>query len=93
MCTIDALGPTQRAALLATYRAPNRTLRRSIGGWWLGTGPDGKPASFTIRIVNMLSRAYLIDLEAPFADSAPITRQGVALAEQLLAVEGPKAAA
>lgn len=93
MSQLESLGPTQRAAVLAAYRAPNRTLRRSLGGWWLGTGADGKPVSFTIRTVNMLARAYIVDLRDPFDDAAPMTAHGEAIALQLLADTDPRAAA
>lgn len=79
----DTLGKTQRLALLAAYRSPNKALTRGRGGWWVGQDANGKPASFTARTVYAMGRAWLLDVLDPSTGVAALTTQGRTLAEQL----------
>lgn len=83
MSIIDALGPTQRCALLAALQTTEKKLIRSTGGWWVAIGADGKSTAFTLRTVRMLARAWLLDLCDDFATTAPLTAKGISVAQQL----------
>jgi len=78
-------GETQRAALLAIYASPTREIVRGTGGWWTTTDAAGRVRSFSRRTVHLLSNAWLVALYNPGADRAPLTRKGLAWAQQLSA--------
>lgn len=83
MLTIDAIGPAQRAALLAILHSHDGRIHRAAGGWWVATDAKGRAQSFTTRTVRAMGNAWLVDLTDRFAPSAPLTTQGRALAQQL----------
>lgn len=82
MTEFQQVGPQQRRALLAALIAPNHAFRRIRGGWGV-TQPDGTAVHVTVRLIRAMSRDWLIDLSDEFADSAPLTRKGLALAQKL----------
>ena len=80
----------ERDALVATYQAPNRTLRRQGRGFV--AAPSFKTSGptmihgFTKRLALRLQRADLVSLDSEICPSTmTLTEEGVALAEQLLA--------
>ncbi|UZW62727.1 hypothetical protein [Lysobacter enzymogenes] len=82
MTELRSIGPQQRAAIAAAYAAPDQSLHRVRGGWSARTD-DPSPTVFTTRTLNAMSRDWLVDLSDEFALVAPLTRKGIALAEQL----------
>lgn len=91
------LQPMMRAALLAAYGTPTRTLKRGPGGYVAfgntirKSGPVQYQA-FTRRTVNRLDEAGLVTLDDPaFPTTVALNARGVAEAEQLLAADKAKA--
>lgn len=91
--TTAQLTPLQRDALLAALRSPTHTLVRTAGGYIAqqprqATSGVKQMRLFTGRLLNMLERDYLVDFdEAPWPTRATLTKQGLALAQQLVAGE------
>lgn len=99
MHTQPHIPPLQRQALLAALRTPNRSLRRSRGGYValdadIRTSGKATAYAFTGRIMNMMWRAGLVDFDEPnFPSVVTLTKRGAEVAEQLLASERAKATA
>ena len=91
------LPPMMRAALVAAYNTPTRTLRRGPGGYIAFGAPirQSGPATcqaFTRRTVNRLDEAGLVQLDDPmFPNTVALSERGVAEAEQLMAEAKTKA--
>ncbi|WP_164514600.1 hypothetical protein [Pseudoxanthomonas sp. SGT-18] len=91
------LQPMMRAALLAAYGTPTRTLKRGPGGYIAisGTIRTSGPVqyqAFTRRTVNRLDKAGLVTLDDPaFPTTVALNARGIAEAEQLIAAEKAKA--
>ncbi|KAF1697965.1 hypothetical protein CSC62_07405 [Pseudoxanthomonas jiangsuensis] len=88
-----------RAALVAAYNTPTRTLRRGPGGYVAFGTPirQSGPATcqaFTRRTVNRLDEAGLVTLDDPmFPTTVALNERGVAEAAQLVATAKAKAGA
>lgn len=91
------LQPMMRAALLAAYATPTRSLRRGPGGYIATSGTIRKSGpvqyqAYTRRTVNRLDEAGLVTLDDPmFPTTVTLNERGVAEAEQLIAADGAKA--
>lgn len=84
MTTIEQLTPLQRDAIAEAARSRSHALVRRSDGWRAETAPNPKARLFTIRLIRMLDRAWLVDLDQPeFPTRATLTAQGLALADQL----------
>lgn len=93
------LQPMMRAALVAAYNTPSRTLKRGPGGYIAydstirKSGPVQYQA-FTRRTINRLDEAGLVTLDEPeFPTTITLNARGIAAAEQLIAAEKAKAGA
>lgn len=94
MIQVADLKPLQRQALLAAKTSPTQTLVRTRGGFRPHGGTALPPPVFTLRVVRMMHRAYLLTLDdEAFPQSAMLTGQGAALADQLQATTARKAQA
>jgi len=89
MTEFQQVGPQQRRALLAALAAPGNAFRRVRGGWGANL-PDGTTVQVTVRLIRAMSRDWLVDLTDEFAESAPLTRKGLALAQNLKATADAK---
>lgn len=93
--TTAQLTPLQRDALAEALRSPTHALVRTAGGYIAqhpreSTSGLKRVRLFTGRLLNMLERDNLVDFDqAPWPNRATLTKQGLALAEQLRA--GPTA--
>lgn len=91
------LQPMMRAALLAAYNTPTRSLRRGPGGYIAisGTIRTSGPVqyqAYTRRTVNRLDEAGLVMFDDPrFPTTVVLNARGMAEAEQLLAADRAKA--
>lgn len=91
------LQPMMRAALLAAYATPSRTLKRGPGGYVAFGSTIRKSGTvqceaFTRRTVNRLDDAGLVTLDDPqFPTTVALNARGVAEAEQLIAADKAKA--
>jgi hypothetical protein len=86
---ITALKPLQRQALLSAAESP--TFIRGRGGF--AVPRNGSP-TFTLRLMRMLERDYLVEFDDPqFPSTATLTKPGQALATQLRGTEQAKAGA
>lgn len=89
--------PMMRAALLAAYNTPTRTLRRGPGGFIAfsekpRTSGPVMAQSFTRRTINRLDNAGLVTLDDPmFPTTVELNERGVAEAERLVAESKAKA--
>lgn len=98
MLTAQQLKPLQRDALREALWSPTHSLIRGPGGFVAapprGGYKIGSPKRFTLRLVRMLDRDYLADLDDhQFPTRATLTRVGRELAEQLVADDRAKAGA
>lgn len=80
---IESIGDTQRRALIAALNTPDKAFQRACGGWWIARHADGTVTSFTTRTVYAMGRAWLVDVIESFTNTAPLTEQGLRLAQQL----------
>lgn len=93
MSATENLTPLERDALREAYRSPTRTLVRF--GKFYAAQHQRKPTSgqrevqmFTGRLVNMLDRDGLVDLDPPqFPERVTLNAHGLAMAEQLATEE------
>lgn len=67
------LTPLMEQALHACSNSPDRRLRRTRGGY-VATGAS--VPIFTKRLINILDRAYYLQVEGDFAESAKLTSKG-----------------
>lgn len=96
MISIQQLTPLQRDALREALRSPTHTLVRGSGGFTAAghRGKSGTARIFTLRLVRMLDRDYLADLDDnQFPSRATLTKVGVEVAQQLVAEDQAKAGA
>lgn len=96
MITTEQLTPLQRDALREAIHSPTHALVRGPNGFTAGgaRGKSGTGRLFTLRLVRMLDRDYLADLDdTAFPSRATLTKQGRELAEQLVAADKAKAGA
>lgn len=89
----------QRLAVAEAFRSPSHSLVR-VGASFTAlnqrearSGVKDRPA-FTLRLVRMLDRAYLVELDDDsFPGRATLTSKGVRIGEELAAVTGTDAKA
>lgn len=87
----ENIKPLQRQALLAALDSPNHRFDRTRMGY-VPAGVTPAPV-FTLRLMRMLEAGYLLTFDdTAFPTSATLTRQGVALAGKLQAMQHAKAA-
>lgn len=65
--------PLVAQALVACATSPDQRLRRTRGGY-VATGT--KSPIFTKRLLQMMDRAWLVQLEGDYAESARLTVKG-----------------
>lgn len=65
--------PLVAQALVACATSPDQRLRRTRGGY-VATGT--KTPIFTKRLLQMMDRAWLVQLEGDYAESARLTSKG-----------------
>lgn len=91
MLTTNDLKPLQRRALLAALQSPTHSFQRTRAGFvpaGTATTPNTSGLhqlpTFTLRVMRMLDRDYLVDFDDNnFPSRAELTKPGLALAEQL----------
>lgn len=90
MQTLRDIPPLQRAALRDAFHSPTQSLVRSAGGFSAAPARGQRSTTttvrcFTLRLVRMLDRAYLVDLDQPdFPTRATLTAKGRKLAALLV---------
>lgn len=78
--------PLQRLALCAAMATPQHALLRGARGWHPPLSESHPGAPFTLRLLRMLERDWLVDFDDPqFPTRATLTRKGLQLATQLIA--------
>jgi len=66
--------PLVAQALVACATSPDQRLRRTRGGY-VATGT--KSPIFTKRLLQMMDRAWLVQLEGDYAETACLTAKGL----------------
>ena len=98
MQTLRNIPPLQRAALRDAFHSPTQSLVRSAGGFSAAPARGQRSTTatvrcFTLRLVLMLDRAYLVDLDQPeFPTRATLTAKGRELAHRLVSAQRNAAA-
>ena len=72
------VSPLMQQALKASANAPDKSLRRTRGGY---VAPGTSTPVFTKRLVNMMDRAYLVRLHGEFGERAELTGKGAELVQ------------
>jgi hypothetical protein len=73
--------PLVAQALVACATSPDQRLRRTRGGY---VASGTKTPIFTKRLLQMMDRAWLVQLEGDYSESARLTPKGQAEAARLL---------
>jgi hypothetical protein len=90
MQTLRDIPPLQRDALCEAIQSPTHALVRGALGFSAAPARNlrnstGTVRVFSLRLMRMLDRAYLVDLDEPaFPTRATLTSKGRELAEQLV---------
>lgn len=94
MAHIAHIPPLQRQALLAAQSSPTHTLVRTRGGFIPQGAPTAHAMEFTVRVVRMMYRDFLLSLDDDeFPHAAKLTSKGAAIAQLLQAQAARKAKA